>query len=286
MEKISGTQISNTIIEELKIEADNLKAKNILPTLAVILVGNDPASAIYVNNKKKACQKVGIISLEKTLPEQISENKLLNIIDELNNDQSVHGILCQLPLPPHINEKKIIERIDPKKDVDGINPINIGRLCYGSPLYYPCTPFGIVQLLKRSNIEISGKHVVIVGRGPTIGRPLSIILSSKGFDSTVTVCHSKSTSIQTITKTADILVAAIGKAKFITKDFIKEGVVIVDVGINRIPDENSPSKSKVVGDVDFEDVFPKVRAITPVPGGVGPMTVAMLMHNTILAAKQ
>ncbi|MBF0360192.1 MAG: bifunctional methylenetetrahydrofolate dehydrogenase/methenyltetrahydrofolate cyclohydrolase FolD [Oligoflexia bacterium] len=293
MKKISGTHISNTIIEELRLEVLALKEKNIIPTLAVVLVGDDPASKIYVNNKKKACAKIGIKSEEIILSADISQQELLNVIDKLNNDISVHGILCQLPLPSHINEKIIVERIDPNKDIDGIHPLNLGRLCMGNAgtpgtpiqsFFYPCTPLGVLEILKRSNIKIAGSHIVVVGRGPTIGRPLSIMLSLKGMDATVTICHSKSANIKEITKMADILIAAIGVPKFITRDFVKEGAVVIDVGINRSSDNRS--NDKIVGDVDYDDVYEKVSAITPVPGGVGPMTVAMLMYNTVRACEK
>ena len=270
---IDGKKISAEIKDELKKQVSELKADGKEITLAVIQVGNDPASSVYVGNKKKACEYIGIKSLAYELPEETTEEKLLSIIEELNNRDDVNGILVQLPLPSHINEDKVIETIDSKKDVDGFNPISVGALSIGKKGFVSCTPAGIIQLLKRSNIEIDGKECVVVGRSNIVGKPMAMLLLRE--NGTVTVAHSRTKNLKEVTKRADILVAAVGKPKFITADYVKEGAVVIDVGIHR--NENN----KLCGDVDFESVEPKASAITPVPGGVGPMTIAMLMYNCV-----
>ena len=270
---IDGKKISAEIKDELKKQVSELKADGKEITLAVIQVGNDPASSVYVGNKKKACEYIGIKSLAYELPEETTEEKLLSIIEELNNRDDVNGILVQLPLPSHINEDKVIETIDSSKDVDGFNPMSVGALSIGKKGFVSCTPAGIIQLLKRSNIEIEGKECVVVGRSNIVGKPMAMLLLRE--NGTVTVAHSRTKNLKEVTKRADILVAAVGKPKFITADYVKEGAVVIDVGIHR--NENN----KLCGDVDFESVEPKASAITPVPGGVGPMTIAMLMYNRV-----
>ncbi len=244
----------------------------------MIQVGNDPASCVYVNNKKKACAFIGIESLSYELEEQISQEELLNIIDELNHNEMVHGILVQLPLPKHIDENAVIHAIAPKKDVDGFHPETVGNMFIGENCFLPCTPAGVIELLKRTNIEIAGKECVVVGRSNIVGKPMAMLLLQE--NGTVTITHSKTVDLKEVTKRADILVAAIGKPRFITSEYVKKDAVIIDVGIHR--NENN----KLCGDVDFEDVLEKVSAITPVPGGVGPMTIAMLMKNCVEAAKR
>ncbi len=274
---IDGKKISADIKEEVKKKAGELRKKGTEVCLAVIQVGNNPASTVYVNNKKKACEYVGIKSLSYELKEETTEEELLGLIDKLNNMPEVNGILVQLPLPEHIDEDKVIERISPKKDVDGFHPMNVGALSIGRKGFISCTPYGIIQLLKRSGIDIEGKHCVIVGRSNIVGKPMAMLLLRE--NGTVTVVHSRTKNIKEITSQADILVVAIGKPKYITKEYVKDGAVVIDVGINR--NENG----KLCGDVDFDDVLPKVSAITPVPGGVGPMTIAMLMNNCLEAVE-
>ena len=270
---IDGKLISTQIKDELKAEVSCLKEKGIVPCLAVIQVGNDPASSVYVNNKKKACAYIGIESLSYELEENISQDELLAIIDELNHNDMVNGILVQLPLPKHIDEEAVIKAIVPNKDVDGFHPETVGNMCIGSKGFLPCTPAGVIQLLKRSNIEIEGKECVVIGRSNIVGKPMALLLLHE--NGTVTITHSRTKDLKEITKRADILVAAIGKPKFITAEYVKEGAVVIDVGIHRNAD------NKLCGDVDFDDVVDKVSAITPVPGGVGPMTIAMLMNNCV-----
>ena len=270
---IDGKLISTQIKDELRDEVAELKNKGIVPCLAVIQVGNDPASSVYVNNKKKACAYIGIESLSYELEETVSQDALLELIFELNENEKVNGILVQLPLPKHIDENAVIDAITPSKDVDGFHPETVGNMCIGTRGFLPCTPAGVVQLLKRSNIEIEGKECVIIGRSNIVGKPMAMLLLRE--NGTVTITHSRTKDLKEVTKRADILVVAIGKPKFVTKDFIKEGAVIIDVGIHRNED------NKLCGDVDFDDVVEKVSAITPVPGGVGPMTIAMLMNNCV-----
>ena len=275
---IDGKLISTQIKDELKAEVTELKAKGITPCLAVIQVGNDPASCVYVNNKKKACAYIGIESLSYELDEQISQEELLTIIDELNHNEMVNGILVQLPLPKHIDENIVIHSIVPEKDVDGFHPETVGNMCIGSKGFLPCTPAGVIQLLKRSNIDIEGKECVVIGRSNIVGKPMAMLLLRE--NGTVTITHSRTKDLKEITKRADILVAAIGKPKFVTSEYVKEDAVVIDVGIHR--NENN----KLCGDVDFDDVIGKVNAITPVPGGVGPMTIAMLMNNCVETVRQ
>lgn len=283
---LSGKIVSEQIRKEIREKTQKLIAKGIKPGLVVVLVGDDPASAVYVRSKGKACEKAGIISETINLPETISENDLLKLIEQLNINPQYHGILVQLPLPAHINEMKVIELINPLKDVDCFHPVNVGKLVGGKPYVLPCTPAGILKLLQAYNINTVGKHTVIMGRSNIVGKPLANLLLQKSpqANSTVTVVHSKTVDISRYTCQADILIAAIGKAKFVTSDMIKDNVVIVDVGMNRISKDNEKGY-ELVGDVDFEDVLPKVSKITPVPGGVGPMTIAMLLKNTLAAAE-
>ena len=274
---LMGKEVSDRIKDEMKIEVENLKKAGINPGLAVILVGEDPASKVYVSNKKKACEYIGINSFEYTLPEATAEEELLALIDTLNNDNTVSGILCQLPVPKHINEESIINAIDPKKDVDAFHPVNVGKIMTGNYDFVPCTPAGVMELIKESGIDVTGKECVGVGRSNIVGKPMSMLLLHK--NGTVTICHSKTTDLKEKTKSADILVAAVGIPNFITGDMIKPGAVVIDVGINRI------APKTLVGDVDFASAEPVAGAITPVPGGVGPMTIAMLMKNTLKAAE-
>lgn len=268
---IDGKKISQEIKDELKERVAALKEKGVEVTLAVIQVGSNPASTVYVGNKKKACAYVGIKSLAYELPEETTEAELLELVEKLNKDDSVNGILVQLPLPKHIDEDKVIKTISPEKDVDGFHPESVGKLSIGQKGYVSCTPAGIIQLLKRSDIEIDGKECVIIGRSNIVGKPMAMLLLRE--NGTVTITHSHTKDLKEVTRRADILIVAIGRTKFVTADYIKEGAVVIDVGMDR--DENG----KLCGDVDFADVEPKAGAITPVPGGVGPMTIAMLMHN-------
>lgn len=273
---IDGKKISTQIKEELKEKVAGLKEKGIVPCLAVVQVGKDPASSVYVNNKKKACAFVGIESLSYELEESVTEEELLALVRELNENKKVNGILVQLPLPAHICEDAVIQAISPQKDVDGFHPESVGNMCIGRACFLPCTPAGVIELLKRSEIEIEGKECVVVGRSNIVGKPMALLLLRE--NGTVTITHSKTKDLQEITRRADILVAAIGKPKFITAEYVKEGAVVIDVGIHR------NEQNKLCGDVDFSDVAEKVSAITPVPGGVGPMTIAMLMKNCVEAA--
>ncbi len=270
---IDGKRISQEIKNELKEEVAALKAQGIEGSLAVVQVGEDPASSVYVRNKKKACEYIGIHSLSYELPEETTEEELLDLIASLNENDAVNGILVQLPVPKHIDADKIIRAISPEKDVDGFHPMNVGRLVIGEKGFVSCTPAGIVQLLKRSGIEIAGKNCVIIGRSNIVGKPMAILMLQE--NATVTVAHSKTTDLKAVCKTADILIVAIGKKQFITADYIKEGAVVIDVGIHRGEDK------KLFGDVCYEEVEPVASAITPVPGGVGPMTIAMLMSNCV-----
>ena len=273
MKLIDGKAISAQIKDELKEQVAKLKEQGIELTLAVIQVGEDPASSVYVRNKKNACAYIGINSIAHELPEETTQEELLDLIDKLNNDNKVNGILVQLPLPKHIDEDAIINAISPAKDVDGFHPQNVGALSIGKKGFVSCTPAGVIQLLKRSNIDIEGKECVVLGRSNIVGKPMAMLLLRE--NGTVTVCHSKTKNLKEITKRADILIVALGKPKFITKEYIKEGAVVIDVGIHR------NSENKLCGDVDFDDVKGMVEAITPVPGGVGPMTIAMLMYNCV-----
>jgi methylenetetrahydrofolate dehydrogenase (NADP+)/methenyltetrahydrofolate cyclohydrolase len=282
---IDGKYISSLIIDEIRKETEDLKAKGIVPGIALILTGDDPASQIYVSSKDKVCKDLGFYSVIKLLPEDSKEETILDLIAEFNNDKSIHGILVQLPLPKHINEQKIIEAIDYKKDVDGFHPQNSGRLVAGIKSFIPCTPYGIVELIKRSGIETKGKNVVVIGRSNIVGKPVANLFINKSLNSTVTVCNSFTKNIGEFTQNADIIIAAIGKANFLKADMIKEGVVIIDVGINRIEDKSTKKGYRITGDADYNDCYEKCSKITPVPGGVGPMTIAMLMKNTLDSAQ-
>ncbi|MCH5198405.1 MAG: bifunctional methylenetetrahydrofolate dehydrogenase/methenyltetrahydrofolate cyclohydrolase FolD [Oscillospiraceae bacterium] len=276
-EIINGKEISEFIKGRAAKEAEKCKVSGREPCLAVILAGDDPASQIYVKNKRRACEECGIRSLQYTFGADVSEEELLGLIETLNSDETVDGILCQLPLPSGIDEAKITNAISPEKDVDGFHPVNVGKMLSGKDCFLPCTPAGIIEMLKYKNIEISGKNAVVIGRSNIVGKPVSALLLAE--NATVTVCHSKTKNLKETVKTADIVVAAIGKPKFITADMLKEGCTVIDVGINRT--ENG----KLCGDVDFENAVFAAGAITPVPGGVGPMTIAMLMQNTVKSCK-
>ena len=284
---IDGKIISKQIRDEIKKQREEFESKTgIKPGLAVILIGENPASVTYVGMKKKTCAEVGFYSEEHKFNTDISEEKLLALINELNNKKEIHGILVQLPLPKHISEQKVLNVILPTKDVDGFHPVNVGKLVTGDDCLKPCTPAGIQELLIRSGVATKGSHIVIVGRSNIVGKPLAVMLmqKAKGADATVTVCHSRTKNIGEITRQADILIAAIGSPLFIKKDMVKNGAVVVDVGVNRVDDAKASKGFRLVGDVDYENVKEVASAITPVPGGVGPMTVTMLMKNTLKAA--
>lgn len=278
MEILDGKKVSAKVREDLKLEVDNLKKEGIKPKLAVLMVGNDLASKVYVRNKNKACEEIGIEYEEFLLDEETTMEELLNVIDNLNKNQNIDGILLQSPIPKHLDINKAFRAILPEKDVDGFHPINAGKLSIGEKCFVPCTPHGVVKIIEEYNIETEGKNVVIVGRSNIVGKPLIQCMLQK--NATVTVCHSKTRNLEEFTRKADILIVAIGKQKFITENMVKEGVVVIDIGINR------NEEGKLVGDVDFDNVSKKASYITPVPGGVGPMTVAMLMENVVEAAKQ
>lgn len=273
---IDGKKVSQKVKDALKTEVASLKEKGINPGLAVIIVGNDSASRVYVNNKKKACEYIGIRSEEYALPEETSEEELLALVKELNNKKEIHGILCQLPLPKHINEETVLNSIDPKKDVDAFHPVNVGKIMIGNFDFLPCTPAGVMELIEETGIDLTGKQCVVVGRSNIVGKPQAMLLLHK--NATVTICHSKTKDLREVCKTADVLVVAVGRAKMIDESYIKDGAVVIDVGMDR--DENG----KLCGDVDFESACKKASYITPVPGGVGPMTIATLMKNAVTAA--
>ena len=275
---IDGKAIAQEIKDELKQTIASMKERGIEGTLAVIQVGSDPASTVYVANKKKACEALGLRSESCALPEDVTEEALLKKVHEYNHNPGIDGILVQLPLPPHIDEKKVIDAIEPSKDVDGFHPLNVGALLIGEKGMVSCTPAGVIELLKRSGIEIPGKHCVVIGRSNIVGKPMAVLMLRE--NATVTIAHSKTKNLEQICRTADILIAAVGKPKMIKASFIKEGAVVIDVGIHRLEGR------KLCGDVDFDEVEPLVSAITPVPGGVGPMTIAMLMNNVVLAMKE
>jgi len=284
---IKGSEVAKEIREELRQEIAELKDKhNVVPGLVTVLVGVDPASQVYVGQKEKTSKDLGIYSERYDLPAETAQEELLKLIDKLNKDPKINGILVQLPLPKHLNEEEVLYAIDPKKDVDGFHPVNVGKLMIGEPDYLPCTPHGIQQLLMRSGVETSGAEVVVVGRSNIVGKPIANILLQKkpGANATVTVCHTRTKDISFHTKRADILIVAAGKAKAVTADMVKEGVVVIDVGVNQIG-TTAEGKRILAGDVDFDTVKEKAKAITPVPGGVGPMTITMLMMNTVRAAK-
>jgi methylenetetrahydrofolate dehydrogenase (NADP+)/methenyltetrahydrofolate cyclohydrolase len=281
---IDGKQVAADVRADVAKKVSELKSKGINPCLAVILVGENPASVSYVTGKQKALAEVGMVDRSVHLPESTSEEDLLNLIDELNNDDSVHGILVQLPLPKHINEEKVIMAISPKKDVDGFHPVNVGNLVIGRPAPLPCTPHGIIVLLEKAGVKTSGAHAVVIGRSNIVGKPVSLLLARKETNCTVTMCHTGTKNMAEIVKQADIIIAAAGRPNTVTADMVKEGAVVIDVGVNRIPDETKKSGFRLVGDVDFDTIKDKASFITPVPGGVGPMTIAMLMQNTLEAA--
>jgi methylenetetrahydrofolate dehydrogenase (NADP+)/methenyltetrahydrofolate cyclohydrolase len=285
---IDGKVVSEKIKAGLKIEVDRMIEAGTDPHLAAILVGEDPASQTYVNNKARACQETGIVSSVYRHPETLSEKDLLSMIDFLNNDPEVHGMIVQLPLPKHIDAEKVIQRIRPEKDVDGFHPVNIGRMVQGLPAYLPATPYGIIRLLEHYKIETAGKHCVVLGRSNIVGTPVALLLSRKAEpgNCTVTICHSKTENIEKYTRDADILIAAIGQPHFVTADMVKEGVVVIDVGIHRIPSAETKSGYRLIGDVKFDEVSKKASYITPVPGGVGLMTIVSLLTNTVSAAKK
>ena len=284
-ELISGKIISKQINEELCLEVKQLKTKGIEPCLAVVLVGEDSASEVYVRNKKRTSEEIGMKSIGHNLPDTTTQRELETLIQSLNADPAVHGILCQFPLPEGLDEKKVIQTIAPEKDVDGLHPLNAGLIAMGIPKFISCTPYGVLQMLKRSGISTSGKNAVVLGRSNLVGRPIATLLSSKGWDATVTVCHSRTSDLAEVTSQADILIAAIGIPEFVKANMVKPGAIVIDVGINRIDDPNKAKGTRLVGDVAFEEVAAKASFITPVPGGVGPMTIAMLMVNTVNAAR-
>lgn len=281
---IDGKQVAADVRADVAKKVSELKSKGINPCLAVILVGENPASVSYVTGKQKALAEVGMVDRSVHLPESTSEEDLLKLIDELNNDDSVHGILVQLPLPKHINEEKVIMAISPKKDVDGFHPVNVGNLVIGRPAPLSCTPHGIIVLLEKAGVKTSGAHAVVIGRSNIVGKPVSLLLARKETNCTVTMCHTGTKNMTEIVKQADIIIAAAGRPNTVTADMVKEGAVVIDVGVNRIPDETKKSGFRLVGDVDFDAIKDKASFITPVPGGVGPMTIAMLMQNTLEAA--
>ena len=283
---IDGKQVAADIRAEVAQKVAALKKNGKNPCLAVILVGENPASVSYVTGKQKALAEVGMQDRSVHLPENTTEEDLLKLIEQLNNDDTVHGILVQLPLPKHINEDKVIMAISPEKDVDGFHPVNVGNMMIGRPGFLPCTPHGIIVLLQRMGIETSGKHAVVIGRSNIVGKPVSVLLAQKSVNCTVTLCHTGTKNLPEITKQADIVVVASGHPHTLTGDMIKEGAVVIDVGVNRIPDSSKKSGFRLVGDCDFDDLKEKASFITPVPGGVGPMTIAMLMVNTLESAEK
>ncbi len=282
---LNGNKVCSAIKEQLKAEIQTFESK---PGLAVILVGDNPASKAYVGMKKKTCAEIGVHSVEFKLDVSDNEDELIAVIDECNRRDDIHGILLQLPLPPHFDEDKMLELIDPRKDVDGFHPVNVGKLLIGLDAFKSCTPYGVFKMMEHYEINPAGKHVVILGRSNIVGKPLAAILVQKGpgADATVTICHSRTQNLEEITRQADILVAAIGIPEFVTADMVKEDAIVIDVGINRVDDSSLEKGYKLVGDVNFDAVKDKTSAITPVPGGVGPMTIAMLMTNTVQAYKQ
>jgi len=286
---IDGRAIAEKVYADVRGEIAALKAKGVTPGLAVVLVGDDPASRAYVRSKDKMSRELGLHSVKLELPESTSQTELLVRVEELNRDPAIHGILVQSPPPKQIDEATIVRALDPAKDVDGFHPINVAKLAMGDPSgFVPCTPLGVQRLLIESKIDIAGAHVVVLGRSMIVGKPVALLLmqKTKGGDATVTVVHSRSKNLEEITRSADILIAAIGRAHFVKGDHVRDGAVVVDVGINRVDDTTNPRGYRLVGDVAFDEVVPKARAITPVPGGVGPMTIAMLMSNTVKAARQ
>lgn len=283
---IDGKAIAQEVRSGVAEKVKALKEKGVNPCLAVILVGQNPASVSYVTGKRKALAEAGMVDKSCDLPEDTTEEELLALIDKLNKDDSVHGILVQLPLPKHINEDKVIMAIDPSKDVDGFHPVSVGNMVIGRPGFLPCTPHGIIVLLQKMGIETSGKHAVVIGRSNIVGKPVSILLSRKETNCTVTICHTGTKDIGSFTRNADIVVVASGHPHTLTKDMVKDGAVVIDVGVNRIPDATKKSGFRLIGDCDFDDLKEKTSFITPVPGGVGPMTIAMLIYNTLESAER
>lgn len=288
MKLIDGKLVAEKIKEELKVETSRLIDSGVEPHLAAVLVGEDPASQTYVRNKEKACQEVGIISSIYRLSASTSEKELLALVDFINKDPEVHGLIVQLPLPSHINASKVTQSVRPEKDVDGFHPVNIGRMVQGLPTYISATPFGILKLLEHYKIQTEGKHCVILGRSNIVGTPMAILMSRKAYpgNATVTICHSKTQNLKKITSDADILISAIGQPAFVTADMVKEGAVVIDVGIHRVPSDKTESGYRLIGDVKFDEVSKKASMITPVPGGVGVMTIVSLLLNTLKAAKK
>jgi methylenetetrahydrofolate dehydrogenase (NADP+)/methenyltetrahydrofolate cyclohydrolase len=283
---IDGRAVAQKVYAELRGEIGSLVAQGVTPGLAVVLVGNDPASRAYVRSKDKMCRELGLHSVKIELPEETTQEELLGRVDALNRDPAIHGILVQSPPPPHIDEAAIVMALDPAKDVDGFHPINIAKLALADKSgFVPCTPLGCLRLLQESGTQTSGAHVVVLGRSMIVGKPMALLLMQKGIDATVTVVHSRTRNLSEITRSADVIIAAIGKAEFVKAGHVREGAVVIDVGINRVEDAKATRGYRLVGDVAFDEVAPKVRAITPVPGGVGPMTIAMLMANTVNAAR-
>jgi methylenetetrahydrofolate dehydrogenase (NADP+)/methenyltetrahydrofolate cyclohydrolase len=285
---IDGKSISADIRNELKHRINDLNKNGIIPGLGVILVGDDPASKSYVSAKERACESIGIYSDDNRYSSKITENDLLDKIESLNNDPKIHGILVQLPLPPHINSTLVLNAITPNKDVDGFHPVNVGKMMIGEDSFLPCTPHGIIQLLKRCNIETKGKHAVVIGRSNIVGKPIANMLFQKNMDTnaTVTICHTSTNNLKDFTRTADIIIVASGQPNTLTSDMVKPGVVIIDVGVNRVEDVSKKNGFRLVGDVDFNGLFDIASAITPVPGGVGPMTITMLLYNTVKSAEK
>ena len=283
---ILGKEVAEEVFVDLRKRIDALKAAGTLPGLAVILVGEDPASQVYVRNKVRKCEELGMRSVKIEMPASTTQEELLAKVAELNADPAIHGFLVQLPLPKHIDEKAVINAIDPAKDADCFHPVNVGKMLIGEPDFLPATPAGVMEMLKRRGIQTAGKHAVVIGRSNIVGKPMAAILMQRGADATVTVANSRTENLPEITRTADILIAAVGKPGFVTADMVKDGAVVIDVGTNRIDDPSSPKGSRLVGDVDFEAVKEKASWITPVPGGVGPMTICMLMANAVRAAER
>ena len=283
---IDGKEVAREVRAGVAEKVASLKRQGVSPCLAVILVGQNPASVSYVTGKRKALAEAGMLDRSVDLPEETTESELLSLIERLNTDNSVHGILVQLPLPAHINEDTVVMAIDPGKDVDGFHPLNVGNMVIGRPGFLPCTPHGIIMLLKRMNIETSGKHAVVIGRSNIVGKPVSILLARRDVNCTVTVCHTGTKNLSDIVRQADIIVAASGHPRTVTADMVKNGAVVIDVGVNRVPDSSKKSGFRLVGDVDFDGAKERASFITPVPGGVGPMTIAMLMANTLESAER
>lgn len=287
MQIIDGKQVAAQVLEEVAQDIAELKTKGIVPGLAVVLVGNDPASQVYVGSKVKKCAELGMNSKKIVLPEETTQDELLEVIRQLNEDSSIHGILVQSPPPPHIDEAEVVLAINPAKDVDGFHPENVAKLVLEDETgFVPCTPLGCMRLLESAGVQTAGKRAVVIGRSMIVGKPMAHLLMSKKANATVTIAHSRTVNLPDLCKEADILVAAIGRPNFVTKDFVKEGAVVIDVGINRVDDATAPRGYKIVGDVAYDEVAPLCSAVTPVPGGVGPMTIALLMANTVKACRQ